>query len=188
MRPGKFTLLVLITGCGALQTLVPIPDSPLGLKPIVGGPADQQPYFGTVKNARDGSTGDFLLATCGCGSWRVLVQKQDGSAQWQLPVRFYSPDGADQPVGDVTAFGREQDNALLATLHQVDGQMEGRTEHGAATFRLSAVRRETHTDDAQACVLCHVGDNPIFPQSSQHPAFTLDPPNCLSCHTVVITP
>jgi hypothetical protein len=183
MRYGRYVVLILMVGCGALQTPTPIPSSPAGVQPIVGGLTDQRPYYGSVES--DGGAGDFLMATCGCGSWKALMTQPDGT-QWQVPVRFYTPDGADQP--DVTAFGREQKDALLATLYQADGQMDGRAEHGSVAVRISAVRRETHSDDAQTCVRCHAGADPIFPLSSSHPTFTVDPPNCLTCHTVVISP
>jgi hypothetical protein len=167
---------------------------PVGLSPVVGGIADQRPYFGKIKMAPDDSEGDFLLATCGCGDWRVLLSTSDGK-QWEFPVRFYST-GDYQPIGDVTVFGQTGTDVLLGTLHQDTGLADGLSVHNAIALKFSATRGETHTNDASSCVKCHVGDNPIRPQSPDHPSrcaggvttgcFIVDPPNCLSCHTIAI--
>jgi hypothetical protein len=192
LRKSLFTILVLLVGCNTggkrLLTL------PMGLSPVVGGIADLRPYFGKFKAAPDNSEGDFLLATCGCGDWRVLMSTADGK-QWQLPVRFYST-GEYQPTGDVKVFGQSDTEALLGIVHQGAGLTEGLSDHNTIALSFSAVRGETHTNDASSCVKCHIGDNPIRPQSLDHPSrcaggvtrgcFTIDPPNCLSCHTVVI--
>jgi hypothetical protein len=164
------------------------------LSPAVGGITDQRPYFGKFKAAPDNSEGDFLLATCGCGEWRVLMSTADGK-QWELPVRFYST-GDYQPTGDVTVFGQTDTVVLLGTVDQDAGLAEGSSVHNTIALKFAAKRGEAHTHDASTCVKCHVGDNPIRPQSSDHPSrcagavttgcFTIDPPNCLSCHTVVI--
>ena len=47
----------------------------------------------------------------------------------------------------------------------------------------TAARGEQYTNDAQSCVLCHIGSDPLWPQPEDHRAFELDPPNCLDCHT-----
>ncbi len=85
LRRSLFSILILFVGCntGGNQVLTP----PMGLSPVVGGIADLRPYFGKFKGALDNSEGDFLLATCGCGHWRVLMSTPDGK-QWQFPVRF----------------------------------------------------------------------------------------------------
>ncbi len=192
LRRSLFTILILFVGCnaGGNQVLMP----PMGLSPVVGGIADLRPYFGKFKGARDNSEGDFLLATCGCGDWRVLMSTPDGK-QWQFPVRFYST-GEYQPTGDVKVFGQSDTEALLGTVHQDAGLTEGLSNYKTIALSFSATRGETHTNDASSCVKCHIGYNPIRPQSLDHPSrcaggvttgcFTTDPPNCMSCHIVVI--
>jgi hypothetical protein len=188
------TLGFAILGIFAITAATAPLSLPTGLSPVAGGIADQRPYFGRFKTAPDDSEGDFLLATCGCGDWRVLLSTADGK-QWEFPVRFYSV-GDYQPTGDVTVFGQTDTEALLGTVHQDAGLADGLSIRNAIVRKFSAKRSETHTNDASSCVKCHVGDNPIRPQSPDHPSrctggvttgcFTVDPPNCLSCHTVVI--
>ena len=97
LRRSLFAILILFVGCSTVgATLLTLPT---GLSPVVGGIADHRPYFGKFKAAPDNSEGDFLLATCGCGDWRVLMSTADGK-QWQFPVRFYST-GDYQLTGDV---------------------------------------------------------------------------------------
>jgi hypothetical protein len=101
-----------------------------------------------------------------------------------------------RPTGDVTVFGQTDTEVLLGTLHQDTGLADGLSVHNTIALKFSAKRGEAHTHDASSCVKCHIGDNPIRPQSLDHPSrcaggattgcFTIDPPNCLSCHTVVI--
>jgi hypothetical protein len=95
-------ILILFVGCSTVGT-APL-TLPTGLSPVVGGITDLRPYFGKFKAASDNSEGDFLLAGCGCGDWRVLMSTADGK-QWQFPVRFYST-GDYQPTGDVKVFDR----------------------------------------------------------------------------------
>ena len=47
--------------------------------------------------------GDFLLGTCGCGEWKVLIRQKDGT-QAQADVRFYSK-GDYSPTGSVKFSG-----------------------------------------------------------------------------------
>jgi hypothetical protein len=164
------------------------------MSPVVDGIADQRPYFGKFEATLDNSEGDFLLAACGCGDWRVLMWTADGK-QWQFPVRFYSA-GDYQPIGDVTVFGQTDTDTLLGTVHQDTGLAEGLSDHNSIGLKFSATRRETHANDPSACVKCHVGDNPVSPLPPDHPSrcangmttgcFSVDPPNCLSCYRVVI--
>jgi hypothetical protein len=192
LRRSLLAILILFVGCRTVGTVSL--TLPTGLSPIVGGIADQRPYFGKFKSASDNSEGDFLLATCGCGDWRVFMSTADGK-QWQFPVRFYSI-GDYQPTGDVTVLGQTDMEALLGTIHQDAGLAEGLSDYNTIVLKFSATRHETHNNEASSCVKCHIGDNPIRPQSLDHPplcaadvttgCFTVDPPNCLRCHTVVI--
>jgi len=192
LRRSLFAILILFAGCGTVGA-APL-TLPTGLSLVVDGIADQRPYFGKFKAAPNNSGGDFLLASCGCGNWRVLMSTADGK-QWQFAVRFYST--ADyQPTGDVTVFGQTDTEALRGTIHQDAGLTEGLSNHNTIALRFLATRGETHTNVASGCVKCHIGDNPIRPQAPDHPprcaggvttrCFTVDPPNCLSCHTVAI--
>ncbi len=187
-----FAILILFVGCSTIGA-APM-TFPSALSPVVGGIADQRPYFGKFKAAPDNSEGDFLLATCGCGHWRVLMWTADGK-QWEFPVRFYST-GDYQPTGGVTVFGQTDTEELLGTVHQDTGLADGLSNHNTLRLKFSATRGDTHSNDAFSCVKCHIGDNPIRPQSLDHPSrcpgavttgcFTVVPPNCLSCHAVVI--
>ena len=188
------TLCFVILGIFAITAANAPLMLPSGLSPVVGGIADQRPYFGKFKAAPDNFEGDFLLATCGCGDWRVLMSTADGK-QWQFPVHFYST-GDYQPTGDVTVFGQTDTEALFGTVHQDAGLTDGLSDHNTIPLTFSATRGETHSNAASPCVKCHIADNPIWPQPPNHPSrcaggvttgcFTVDPPNCLSCHTVVI--
>jgi hypothetical protein len=182
MRRVAFVVLTVIAGCGVFPQ--PLPEEPDPSLRIVGGIADSRPYFGTVDSASN-ETGEFLLASCGCGEWRVLVA--DSAGQRQFPVQFYAG-GADPFAEDVTVYGREDDKAILALLRQSSGQASGEVHNAGQMQTFTAQRGEAHTEDARACVRCHVGEDPIWPQPEGHPAFTLDPANCLDCHEVVIDP
>lgn len=192
LRRSLFAILILFVGCSTVGT--PLLTLPTGLSPVVGGISDQRPYFGKFKVVPDNSEGNFLLAGCGCGDWRVLMSTADGK-QWQFPVRFYST-GDYQPNGDVTVFGQTGTESLLGTVHQDAGLADGLSGHNKIELKFSATRGETHTNDASYCVKCHIGDNPIRPQSLNHPSrcaggmttgcFTVNPANCLNCHTVAI--
>ena len=192
LRRSLFAILILFVGCSTVGA-APL-TLPTGLSLVVGGIADLRPYYGKFKAAPGNSEGDFLLAGCGCGDWRVLMSTADGK-QWQFPVRFYST-GDYQPTGDVKVFGQSHTEALLGTVHQDTGLTDGLSDHNTIALKFSATRGETHSNVASVCVKCHIGDNPIRPQAPDHPSrcaggvttgcFTVDPPNCLSCHTVVI--
>jgi len=184
MRYGLLVVLPLLTGCNSWFSVVP-KDPPANQKVVIGGLPNQGPFFGKIERMIDGKTGDFLLATCGCGEWRALFQLEDGS-QWQLPVNFYTETGLADLTSDSQVYGREEDRALLGLIQELDGHLTANTERGMLNYRVDAYRGPTHTNDANTCVRCHVGDDPVFPQPPNHPAFQLDPPNCLMCHTVEI--
>jgi len=192
LRRALFAILILFVGCSTVGAA--LLRLPTGLSPIVGGIVDQRPYYGKFKATSDNSEGDFLLASCGCGDWRVLMSTADGK-QWQFPVRFFSTRYY-RPTGDVKVFGQSHTETLLGIVHQDTGLTVGLDDHNTIMLIFSATRGETHNNVVSVCVKCHIGDNPIRPQSPDHPprcaggvtrgCFTVDPPNCLSCHTVVI--
>jgi len=184
MRLLFVALLPLLAGCDAWFSVVP-KEPPANEKVVIGGHPNQSPFFGKIERLIDGQTGDFLLATCGCGEWRALFQMTDGS-QWQLPVNFYTQTGMADLNSDAKVYGREEDRALMGFIQSLDGHLTADTERSMLNYRVDAYRGPTHSDDATTCVRCHVGSNAVFPQPPTHPAFQLDPPNCLSCHTVVI--
>lgn len=184
LRGAFVVLLVTALGCNLFPVVFAPPQD---MTAVVGGIANQQPFWGKLLSA-DGlgrEEGEFLLATCGCGDWRALVTPADGSGQVQFPVHFYSS-GEYDPATDVTVYGEEGDFALSGVVAQVAGTTNGWMKLRSRTPRFNATRGSNHTDQAEACVLCHVGDDPILPQPENHPAFELNPPNCLSCHQVVI--
>lgn len=175
--------LVLIAACDAVSFLSPL-SLPDGLSRVSGGVADARPFFGKSFDAADQEMGQFLLATCGCGDWRVLLKDSNGD-QRQFAVSFYDT-GEYDPMGEVTFFGREGDVGALGTVDQATGATSGQVDLPVFRRRFSAERRETHSNDIEACILCHIGDDPIYPQPETHPAYVEGVTNCLECHTVVI--
>ncbi len=183
--------LALLLGAGACTVPVPgdtddvfIEPPPPDARSVLGGITNTQPYFGRARRADDaGEVGDFLLASCGCGDWRVLMTPDDGSPQVQLRVLFYTA-GEYTPTGSVDVYGQEGEAMIGGTLDQDTGALDARLQQQIARMRVSAQRGVQHSDSAKACVMCHVGDQPIWPQPPNHPAFQTDPPDCLTCHSV----
>lgn len=182
MRCFWLATLLFIIGCNVAPILLtPPPD----INPVVGGISDTQPYFGRVALGDKGidNSADFLLASCGCGDWRVLIAPDDGSPNMQFRVLFYS-EMEYTPTARVEVFGHEEPLGLRATLDQEAGKLEGWLVLGERLDYLRADRGVNHTDSADACALCHTGEDPIYPQPVDHPPFELDPANCLDCHSV----
>lgn len=184
MRILLIASLPLLAGCNNWFSVVP-KEAPANQKVVIGGLPDQRPFFGKVERMIDGQTGDFLLATCGCGEWRALVQMTDGS-QWQLPVNFFTESGLADLTSDAQVYGREEDKALLGLVQAMDGHLTGDTEKAMFNYRVDAFRGETHTTDITACVRCHIGDDPIFPRPPTHPVYVPGVTNCFDCHEVNI--
>ncbi len=183
MRTAAAAVLLFLTSCGLapwLELERPVGDT------IIGGVADTRPYFGTLKTPAGQTVGEFMLATCGCGDWRVLLTTHDGQEQWQFPVLFYSTSAAYDPNADVAVFGEDGRSGVSGYVSQSGGSSSGRARRGLALFTFESQRGESHASDATACVKCHIGEDPIYPQPDNHPHFEPDPPNCLSCHNVVI--
>lgn len=184
MRNAAAAVLVLLTSC-RLAPWLEI-ERPAG-DTIIGGVADTRPYFGTLKTPAGQTVGEFVLATCGCGDWRVLLTAQRSKEQWQFPVLFYSTSSAYDPHADVAVFGNDGNSAVSGIVSQSGGSASGRARRGLALFTFESGRGESHTSDATACVKCHIGEDPVYLQPDNHPRVELSPPNCLTCHKVVIT-
>lgn len=177
------TIVLALPACDAVSFLSPL-ALPDGLTRVKGGVADARPYFGKSYDAANNEIGRFLLATCGCGDWRVLLKDNNGD-QRQFPVSFYDM-GEYDPQAAVTFFGRDGDLAALGTVEQADGTAVGDLDLPIFRRTFAADRRETHENDIEACILCHIGDDPIYPQPPTHPAYEPGVTNCLECHEVVI--
>lgn len=183
MKRYFVTLAVSVLACNAFPAVIPM-DAPADMKIVIGGIADVRPFFGQTSKADGTYAGDFLLATCGCGDWRILLSDPDGS-QAQFPVNFYSADTY-SPSGLVTLFGRVDTNAALGAIDQNAGALTGDLEHNLNYRKFSATRGEAHTQEIKACVMCHIGDNPIWPRPPTHPVYVSGVTDCFTCHTVNI--
>lgn len=178
-------------GAPALLLLACIPpqptpvglNEPLDLQVVVGGISNTQPFFGRLRTV-DGAEGDFLLATCGCGDWRVLITRGDG-ARAQVAVRFYS-DGEYVPSGSVTFYGADEATRTRGTVDQDAGTAVGSIEAFAEVSAISGMRGEAHAQAIQACVMCHVGGDPIWPQPPGHTPYVMSETDCFACHTIRI--
>lgn len=173
----------LFVACNAVPSLVPL-AVPEGQR-VTGGIADARPMFGKAIRPLDSvEVGAFMLATCGCGDWRMLLQKTDGT-QYQLPVDFYA-DGEYIRSGPVAVFGQEESKAALGQVDQDTGIVAGDLDIDGERLQFSAQRGESHSLEIQACVMCHIGENPIWPRPPTHPAYVPGVTDCFSCHTITI--
>jgi hypothetical protein len=159
-------------------------EEPTDLTVVIGGIADTRPYFGTLKMDDGSDEGEFLLATCGCGDWRVLVKHADG-AQAQTGVKFFS-DGEYSTAGKVTFYGTKDGNAVRGIVDQDAGSASGRTDALDRLVSFKGTRGDAHSQAVQACVLCHIGDDPIWPQPAGHPVYVAGQTDCFSCHSINI--
>ncbi len=183
MKRGVVVIFCVLVGCNVVP-IMPALTLPDALTRVPGGIIDARPYFGNLRIANNDPSAEFLLATCGCGDWRILITDSDG-AQRQFPVDFYT-EGEYSPEGSVTVFGRDGDVAALGTLDQHTGQTNGDVETGLLFRRFAATRGEAHTQEVSACVKCHIGEDPIFPQPEGHPVYEPGVTDCFRCHTVTI--
>lgn len=177
-------LLVLACDASNISALFAPTAPPAGTTIVAGGIASSQPFFGKLRDARGDEVGDALLATCGCGFWRVLAQMSDGS-QFQLTVQYYATSPY-VPTGMVEVFGNEDGRTISGTVDQDAGVFDGDlyARDGIKTIR--AQRGNSHEQAIQACVLCHVGDDPLFPRPPTHPPYVPGQTDCFTCHTVTI--
>lgn len=164
-------------------------DVPSAEKQIVpGGLTDTRPFFGTLKTADDAETpmGDFLLASCGCGDWRVLFVRDDGT-KVQFPVSFYVA-GQYTGTGVVDVYGVDGANGFSGSLDQDGGTLAGKGLNADLQSFIDAARGSS-TDprdvEVEACGWCHIGEDSVFPLPPTHPdRYKSDPTVCLECHSV----
>lgn len=182
MKKAWLLTLTLFLACQAAPSFILPPED---MTVIPGGISDVRPFFGKMFDSQRREVGDFLLATCGCGDWRVLLSFIDGSPQRQFPVRFYAA-GPYTPTGSVTVYGAETDQAADGIVDQDAGQTEGRLALGFMQRTFLATRGDAHAQEVEACVLCHIGENPIWPQPPNHPTYVPGVTDCFMCHTVTI--
>jgi len=184
MKKLAVCALTLVLACNVIPALSPL-EEPTDMNIVVGGIADVRPYFGKLtRPITSQESGNFLLATCGCGEWRILLQNTDGT-QHQFPIQFYT-NGDYSPDGLVKIFGSEDDKEALGDIDQAAGDLSGSLDLGSLRYRFSAARGEGHDLEIQACVMCHVGDDPIWPRPPTHPVYVPGVTDCFNCHTVTI--
>lgn len=179
-----FVWVVMAVGCETLPAFITVPAA--NMTPVVGGISNTNPFFGTFRlnDAPDQDTGIFLLASCGCGDWRVLFKPYDGSRQTQFPVLFYA-EGEYAPTGSVAFHGVEDANAASGVVMQDTGTAEGRAELETLRVFMNGVRDNAHDQAVEACGLCHVGEDSVYPLPPSHPdKYKSDPTVCFECHTV----
>lgn len=177
------TGVALVAACNVTLFLPPL-TAPDDKTVVVGGIVDTRPMFGKTIGPDGAEVGDFLLATCGCGNWRVLIQDADGQ-QAQCIIRYYAS-GDYSSDGDITFYGEGDALKVLGVINQTTGDASGDIDVDILRRTFTGARREAHTDDIEACILCHIGDDPIYPQPPEHPAYVEGVTNCLECHDVVI--
>lgn len=171
-----------LIGCTAVPGLFTLPAE---LQPVLGGPSNVQPYLGRLKamDAAGTEIGDFLLASCGCGDWRAVMNYDDGTLRHQFKVRFYS-EGDYTPDEPITVFTQEELVGLMGTVDQSGGTAGGEIVFGRTRLAFDSARGDNHNATAQACEYCHVGNDPIFPLPDTHPKRYLEERNiCLECHS-----
>lgn len=181
MRKCLLGVLLIAVGCGVFPTFsVPSAD----MTAVVGGLTDLRPYFGRARAGWLGSeTGDFAVSSCGCGDWRALYRSDDGTRQTQLVVKFYS-DGDYQANGSVALYGVTDGHVIMGTVDQDAGDANGLLQLHPDEFIFSVQRGTAHEQTVDACIMCHLGDNPVWPLPEQHPdRYKTNPRVCLECHS-----
>ena len=176
--------VVLVAGCpGAAQFMITTPSA--DQKIVTGGISNLQPYLGNFKQfGSNTSQGDFLLGSCGCGDWRVLFRDKNGQ-QVQFPVAFYTA-GDYSPTGKILVYGVSGDNEFSGMADQTNGKLTADSMVNGGQSSISAERTDIHGTGGTvtACIMCHVGDDPIYPLPDTHPQqYKQDPTICLECHS-----
>lgn len=185
--------ILLVAGCPNTPDLLPfaIPAPAADEQIVPGGITNLEPYFGKYKRYEDDEeVGDFLLGSCGCGDWRVLFRDANGD-QTQFPVGFYTA-GEYQPTGEILAFGEPDDatDAFSGMVNQDTGELTATARVGSLESGITAARTDIHAGGGtvQACIMCHIGDDPIYPLDDTHPgnarrAEAGRDDVCLECHS-----
>ncbi len=179
------SLVGIVVGCNIFPSFVITPPTD-DMTVVLGGLANTEPYFGTYRlaNAPEVEMGDFLLASCGCGDWRVLFRPTDGGPQVQFPVQFYTV-GEYSPAGSVKVHGTTDYNATDGMVDQDGGVFEGKAELALSRYMMSANRESAHVQSVDACGMCHIGEDSIYPLPPTHPQkYKTNPRVCFECHTV----
>jgi hypothetical protein len=174
--------ILLIVGCDVFTAFITLPDAALTIVP--GGLSDTRPYFGKYRRADmpDADLGTFMLASCGCGDWRVLFKPDDGSPQTQFPIAFYTS-GEYSPTGEIFVYGSEESNRFSGSVNQDVGALDAHAEMLSSRYLAVAGRAAIQEQTVDACLLCHVGDDPIWPLPETHPQkYKTNPRVCLECH------
>jgi hypothetical protein len=186
MRRLILGLALIAVGCNLFPAAITPPQF---MNLVPGGISNTNPYFGTYKpqgsaGAQVAPVGNFLLASCGCGDWRVLFRPYDGSPQISFPVQFYSF-GDYRPSGLITVHGEKDGVALKASLDQDAGLVMGNSQSSAMFTDFAGQRGDAHNQSVDACGLCHIGDDPIWPLPETHPQkYKTNPRVCFECHSV----
>ena len=179
-RAGLGLLTTVLIGCGAPPVAnVPSAEAPL----ILVGLDQTRPYFGQLKgvDSPDRELGDVMLAFCGCKCWRVMMSRDDGAVRTQVLVHF-NPQAGRESTDTAIMQGGDDGIILNGTVDQVTGSAEGRVLIGPYAMVFSAGRSEQPTHQVQACMVCHVDDEPLRPLPAGHPKYETGPPDCLTCH------
>lgn len=183
-RVGVLCVLLAVVGCTVFPPSI---TKPTDMSTVPGGLSDVRPFFGNYKLAIPGAgnEGLFLLASCGCGDWRVLMKPDNGSRHLSLPVQFYTP-GEYQPTGMVEAYGDENYTQVRARVDQDGGVVTGQVLNAGINVKeFTAARTSQHQQPVEACGLCHIGEDTVYPLPSWHPQkYRTNPYVCLECHTV----
>lgn len=184
MKRVYFIVLLGVVGCGT-DYFAPFITAPTEKDIVIGGIADLHPFIGRVQ-CNDNASSDmglFMLASCGCGDWRVLVQPNNGAKQFQFPILFYS-DGDYATSGEVAVYAVDGQEGFSGRVDQDAGTVGGRVQNGFFRGFTSAARGDAHAQPVDACILCHLGDDPVFPLPDTHPqAYKTNPRICLDCHS-----
>jgi hypothetical protein len=180
VRHVALALLAVIVGCASSPTV----NAPPGGATLTSAGLDEtRPYVGRLKDpsSPDRDLGDFVLAYCGCSCWRVMISRADGTVRTQLLVHF-SPQGTSESTAEVVVQGEAEGSIVTGTVNQNTGLAKGRALIGPYAMIFAADRNQERMDQSDTCIMCHLGEEPIWPLPSEHPEYQVAPPDCLSCH------
>jgi hypothetical protein len=159
----RWGLLVTLTGCGTMWW-------PFG-QVLIRGELD--PFVGTLKDTFGRTVGDVVIASCGCGFWRTLIQQDDQQAETIVTFWDTGAFNGESETLKVDGFLLPGDIAAVGWFSAPDAS--------AGPF-VAPVARE-HGAIERACVLCHIGDAAIWPLPPHHNWHSVSPPDCIRCHT-----